>query len=120
MRSRRSVVASLLLVANSLAMSLGPVAADQESLCGDIQLIHARGIGDVANDQQFFDRVNEKLRRAERKIRARDRASAAAAHAQDGRAGSGGLHDLIGQALRLAPSMTTCSKSAMRPATFCL
>jgi hypothetical protein len=62
MRSRRSAVASLLLVVGSLIMPIGPVAADQESLCGDIQLIHARGIGDVENDLQFFTRVDEQLR----------------------------------------------------------
>lgn len=61
MHSRRSIIASMLLVASSLTISPGNAAADQEALCGDVQLIHARGIGDVANDLPFFTRVNEQL-----------------------------------------------------------
>jgi hypothetical protein len=38
------------------------VVADQEQLCGDIQLIHARGIGDVSDDLDFFERVDGQLR----------------------------------------------------------
>jgi hypothetical protein len=62
MRWLRSVIASVLLVVGSLAIPPVPAVADQVALCGDVQLIHARGLGDVANDQPFFDRVNGQLR----------------------------------------------------------
>lgn len=44
MRSRRSTTAVFLLVIGSLLLPAGHVAADQEQLCGDVQLVHARGM----------------------------------------------------------------------------
>ena len=45
MPSRRLTTAVVALVIGSLLLSTGTVAADQEQLCGDVQLIHARGTG---------------------------------------------------------------------------
>lgn len=61
MRSRRSAIATFLLVIGSLLLPAGRVAADQEALCGDVQLVHARGTGDQVNDD-FFLRVDDQLR----------------------------------------------------------
>jgi hypothetical protein len=60
MRSRRSAIATALLLVCSIAPAATPVLADQEALCGDIQLIHTRGTGDEPDDA-FFNRANQQL-----------------------------------------------------------
>lgn len=61
MGSRRSIFASALIVVSSLTLPQAPALAVQGALCGDVQLIHARGTGAVIDQDPFYVEVSDKL-----------------------------------------------------------